>query len=62
MTVGDAFSGCNGSSAFSSRGAIDAMKVVILNRKPPMGFYVSLKRKPRLYVSLAAVCRAHSAT
>jgi hypothetical protein len=38
MLVGDAFSDCNGSSAFSSRLTIYSIKVVIWNVEPLMGF------------------------
>jgi hypothetical protein len=54
MTVGDAFSNCNGSSAFSARVAVDSIKVVFWNKEPLMSFQMSLKTGPHLCVDLAA--------
>jgi hypothetical protein len=61
MVIGNAFSNCNGSYAFSARVAVGSIKVVILNKEPLMRFQMSLKKGPHLRVSLAAVYSAHSA-
>jgi hypothetical protein len=55
MVVGNAFSHCNGSSAFSSREAVSTIKVIIRNTEILMGFEMSLRAEPILYASLATV-------
>jgi hypothetical protein len=39
---------------FSSRKEVSPLKVIILNEGHLMGFEISLKAQPHLYVSLAA--------
>jgi hypothetical protein len=55
MVVGNAFSKCKGSSAFSAREAFRSIKVEIWNKIPLMRFQIYLKTRPHLYVGLAAV-------
>jgi hypothetical protein len=55
MVMGNAFSNCKGSSAFSSREEVNPIKVIIQNKEPIMGLEISLREEPNLYVSLAAL-------
>jgi hypothetical protein len=42
MIVGNAFSNCNGSSAFYARVAVGSVKMEILNKEPLMRFQMCL--------------------
>jgi hypothetical protein len=61
VVVGNAFSHCNHSSAFSSWEAVSPIKVIIWNDELLMGFERCLLRAElHLYESLSAVYRAYS--
>jgi hypothetical protein len=57
MVMGNGFSNCNGSSAFSSWEVVSPIKVIIWIKEPVMGFemYVCEQSYIYIYVSLAAV-------
>jgi hypothetical protein len=42
-------------NALSSREAVSPIKVILWNEEPLMGFEMSLKAEPHLYVSFAVV-------
>jgi hypothetical protein len=42
-------------NAFSSQVAVSPIKVIVWNEEPLMGFEMSLRVKPHLYVRLIAV-------